>query len=362
VFEETFLLKMGDYPANEIVDMIRIVGEAGNNYSVAARLYSVRFPDRRHPNRTTMKRLSDRAEHRGTLKRTRTKTGPNEATAVATIASVMLNPQISTRVIERQYDIPRSTANRILRTFKFHPYHINLTQQLGGEDFQRRVRFCNWARGQIQRNPAFVENLLFTDEATFNNRGQVNRHNCHYYSDVNPHWQRNQEFQRQWSINVWVGIVGDHIIGPYFFLDNLNAANYLSFLQNDLPDLLRPVGNQVLRIMWFQQDGAPAHKARIVKTYLNRRFTNRWIGIGSEIHEFPPRSPDLTPLDFFLWGYVKDIVYAKKPTTREDMKNRIREACRSITPVVLHDVRRAFHRRLERCIQQNGRAFEHLIA
>jgi len=105
---------------------------------------------------------------------------------VATIASVMLNPQISTRVIERQHGIPRSTVNRILKTFKFHPYHINLTQQLGWEDFQRQVRFCNCAGGQIQRNRAFVENLLFSDEATFNNRGQDNRYNCHYYSDVNP--------------------------------------------------------------------------------------------------------------------------------------------------------------------------------
>jgi len=86
------------------------------------------------------------------------------------------------------------------------------------------------------------------------------------------------------------------------------------------------------------------------------------IGIGSEIHEFPPRSPDLTLLDFFLWDYVKEIVYAEEPTTRENMKNRIREACRSITPAVLHNVKRAFRRRLERYIQQNGRIFEHLIS
>jgi len=66
MFEEIFLLKMGDHPPNEIVDMIRIVGEAGNNYSAAAWLYSVRFPDRRHPNRKVMKRLSDRAEPRHT--------------------------------------------------------------------------------------------------------------------------------------------------------------------------------------------------------------------------------------------------------------------------------------------------------
>jgi len=73
---------------------------------------ALRFLDRRHPNRKVMKRLSDRAEHRSTLKRTRLKTSPNEATAVATIASIiidiwgfniMLNPQISIRIIERQY-------------------------------------------------------------------------------------------------------------------------------------------------------------------------------------------------------------------------------------------------------------------
>lgn len=206
--------------------------------------------------------------------------------------------------------VPRSTTNRILRTFKFHPYHINLTQQLEREDFQRRVRFCNCAQDQIQRNSALWK-IAFLDEATFNNGGQVNRHDCHYYSDVNPHWQRNQEFQKQWSINIWIGIMGDHIIGLYFFEENLNAANYLHFFQNDLPDLLRSIGNQVLRIMWFQQDGAPAHKARIVKTYLSRRFPNQWIGIGSKIHEFPSSSPDLTLLDFFLWGYVKDMSMQK---------------------------------------------------
>jgi len=154
--------------------------------------------------------------------------------------------------------------------------------------------------------------------------------------------------------------MGDHIIGPFFFEENLNAANYLYFLRNDLPDLLRPVDNQVLRIMWFQQDGTPAHKARIVKTYLSRRFPNRWIGIDSEIHEFPPRSPDLT-LGFFLVGLCQRQCLCRRTNDREDRKNRIREACRSITPALLRNVRRAFRRRLEHCIQQNGRVFEHLI-
>jgi len=120
MFEEVFLLKMSDYPSNEIVDIICIVDEAGNNYSAAARLYSVRFPDRRHPNRKVMKRFSDLAKHRGTLKRTQTKTGPNEAVAI----SVMLNLQIFTRIIERQHGISRWTIE-FLELLSFIP--ITLT-------------------------------------------------------------------------------------------------------------------------------------------------------------------------------------------------------------------------------------------
>jgi len=58
----------------------------------------------------------------------------------------------------------------------------------------------------------------------------------------------------------------------------------------------------------------------------------------------------------------KTLSMPEDPMTREDMKNRIREACRSITPTVFHNVRRAFRRRFERCVQQNGHAFEHLIS
>jgi len=100
---------------------------------------------------------------------------------------------------------------------------------------------------QIQRNSYFIAEILFSNEATFDNREGVNRHN--YYSNQNPHWQRNQEFQRKWSINVWAGILGNNIIGPYFFEQHLNAENYFAFLQNDLPNLLRHINNDLLNQM-----------------------------------------------------------------------------------------------------------------
>ncbi len=51
-----------------------------------------------------------------------------------------------------------------------------------------------------------------------------------------------------------------------------------------------------------------------VRSYVNETFPNRWIGQKGCI-EYPPRSPDITPLEFFLWGYLKDRVYATKPDT-----------------------------------------------
>jgi hypothetical protein len=69
----------------------------------------------------------------------------------------------------------------------------------------------------------------------------------------------------------------------------------------------------------FQQDGAPPHWGRIVPDYLDATFPNCWLGRDGPL-AWPPQSPDVTPLDFFLWGYVKDKVYATKVTGFADLK------------------------------------------
>ena len=52
--------------------------------------------------------------------------------------------------------------------------------------------------------------------------------------------------------------------------------------------------------IYFQQDGAPPHYASEVREWLDNRFDCRWLGHRGPV-EYPARSPDLTPLDFFLW-------------------------------------------------------------
>ncbi|XP_031789247.1 uncharacterized protein LOC116418318 [Nasonia vitripennis] len=112
--------------------------------------------------------------------------------------------------------------------------------------------------------------------------------------------------------------------------------------------------------MWVQLDGAPPHFAQTVRTFLNKRYPNQWIGRGSPV-AWPPISPDLTSPDFYLWGYLKNTCYEQQPTTREDMMERIRTACAEIPRNVLLSTVRHFLRRIQLCIDVNGRQFEHIL-
>lgn len=78
-------------------------------------------------------------------------------------------------------------------------------------------------------------------------------------------------------------------------------------------------------------------------------FVRRWIGQRGSV-EYPPRSPDLTPLDFFLWGTLKNTVYATKSCTLDAMKNAIMTACETIPIETISHVCRSDPQCCRRCI------------
>ncbi|KAG7301194.1 hypothetical protein JYU34_014053 [Plutella xylostella] len=186
--------------------------------------------------------------------------------------------------------------------------------------------------------------------------GVFNTHNEHVWSHANPRAFRETGFQHRWRINVWAGIIGDHLIGPVFLPHALNGANYLGFLRGQLEELLEDLPVAAYHRVVFQHDGAPAHFAVQVRNYLAARFP-QWIGRGGVI-PWPPRSPDLTPLDFFLWGHVKTTVYAVECGTEEQMRQRIVDAFAGIDPPMIRRVVDSVRRRTRLCIQQQGRHIE----
>ena len=72
----------------------------------------------------------------------------------------------------------------------------------------------------------------------------------------------------------------------------------------------------------FQQDGAPLHIGKKVKLFLQKNFKDLVISRHFDFH-WPARSPDITPLDYWFWGHVKNQIYKKKITSLVELKGRI---------------------------------------
>lgn len=229
-------------------------------------------------------------------------------------------------------------------------------------DFGRRIEFCRHLLHTDVDDVNFLRSILWTDESKFDKEGIVNYHNLHNWAEKhqNPHVKRPRGFQRRFSVNVWAGLIGNKLIGPHYLPDNINGANYLQFIINDLPDLVEEVFQEDRPIV-FQHDGCPAHWSVAVREHLNNAFPNSWIGRGGPI-PWPPRSPDLTPIDFHVWGRAKELVYVTEVQNREDLINRINAAFVKMKAEMLLRVTTVeIRNRCRECIRNQGQQFEQLL-
>ena len=142
----------------------------------------------------------------------------------------------------------------------------------------------------------------------------------------------------------------------------MTGQNYLDFLQNELPKQLEDVPLATRIAMYFQHDGDTSHYTRHVMQHLNDIFPNWWIGRGNTI-KWPPRSPELTKLDFCLWGLMESEVYIKKVDTRDELLVNILDvtACIKERQDALRRTTRRVFIRVAKCIDVDGGIFEHLL-
>ena len=114
--------------------------------------------------------------------------------------------------------------------------------------------------------------------------------------------------------------------------------------------------------MYFQHDGVPPHYTRHVKEYLHESFPNRWLGRGGPV-AWPPSSPDLTPLDYYLWGHMKTLVYETKVESSAALRDPIFAAAEHIRnhPDNAVAATQSLLIRAENCIATGGGHFEQLL-
>ncbi|KAJ8939827.1 hypothetical protein NQ318_013046 [Aromia moschata] len=165
-----------------------------------------------------------------------------------------------------------------------HPYKLVPANELADDDFdrqfvyqnrrrRRRILFCKQMIQMIDDNTLQIENLHFTAMLIEKLSLLVER---------NSSPDQGTTLHTQHPEKVWAGIIGEHIIGPFFVNGNLNGI-YFALLQNNvvptMANLYPAEGNPQLpgNTIWLKQDGAPAHYEVNVRQYLHTIFPNRWI-------------------------------------------------------------------------------------
>lgn len=127
---------------------------------------------------------------------------------------MVIRPAVYEERAAAELNITSTTVWRTLTADGRYPYYFQQVQHLLPQDFQQRRLFSDWYLNQVDRNPQFSRQILWTDEAIFTRRG--NQRNNYLSLHENPHAIHEQHFQHEFQCNVWLGIIDDILIGLHF--------------------------------------------------------------------------------------------------------------------------------------------------
>ncbi|GFS81730.1 uncharacterized protein TNCV_2706731 [Trichonephila clavipes] len=312
-------------------------------------------------------KLEDRARAgRPCLKQAR---APCIAVEMEAIASEAASGISSAREASRRLGLPSSSVHNILRRIlQLFPYKLQSCHELLPADTAQREAFAKGAFSKMEQDPTWFFYILWTDEAHFSLHGDVNNHNCRIWATSNPREYTKKPLHSP-KVTAWCGFTGSFILGPFFFetqcpvngwiTETVNAQRYLTLLRETVVPCLIQRG-QISNVM-FMQDGATSHTANLVKAFLIQTFGEDRIVSRRCRYPWPPRSPDLTPADFWLWGYLKSRVYLSGPSSLSELKDAIRREVSSIHPDMLHSTVAGFVTRLECLLPCGGGHVEHIL-
>ena len=337
----------------------------GESASVVILNFKRHFRVKSSPALITIKRVIEKFEEEGTVQGSPRK-HPRPVKSEENIESVKdvitTTPSKSVRKISSEAGLKRSSVHVILTSdLKMYPYKVQVVHGLKDGDPERRLLYCQWFLNKARETPEFLDSVFFSDEATFHLSGQVNRQNTRFWGLENPHEiAETKSFSPK--VTVWAATSSARVIGPFFFeydqgkAVTVNKKNYVNALETYFIPRLREL-RIPLHSVWFQNDNATPHTSGLSTQYLERRFQDRVIGKDL----WPARSPDLSPLDFFLFGYLKKRVYRNTPASTEDLKTAIVEEVATVNQGMLQNVFRNILTRVKKCTSRGGQHFQHLL-
>ena len=339
-----------------------------NSVADVVQRFQERFPERQAPTGKTVRNVVRKFQTHGTVKNLnsgnsgRRKTVCSAENIELVRAALEENPTLTTR--RNGLNISQKSVNRIIRKeINWFPYKIRRRHEIKDGDHERRLAYSRWLLRQFN-DPLFRSKIVIGDEAAFSMNGHVCSKNMVMYSPKGdrPEFHYDVPNSRE-KVTVWSALCGNgELLGPYFFDGNIDGETYFHMLNVQVvPDLnnifnFNIVGDHFYdNNVWWFQDGAPWHQRVMVRNRLRELFGNQIVSLNHDL-EWPPRSPDLTPCDFFLWGYIKSKVFETPPQNVLELRERIFtefDLLRNDRELIVKVVR-SMESRAQKCIERNG--------
>jgi inhibitor of nuclear factor kappa-B kinase subunit alpha len=270
---------------------------------------------------------------------------------------VRRNPKRSIRKMATDLNMSERSMRRIVKdVLHLKPYKMQEVQLLNTTAKRNRLQRCRalkkrFANGR-HSNIVFSDEKLFTIEQSFNR--QNDRILATGLSEMVENARHVTRTQKPASVMIWAGITAEGRT-PLCFIDQGVKVDSKVYLEHVLQGVLQPwATNHFDETPWcFQQDSAPAHKAKIVQAFCKDNFPE-----FISIEEWPSSSPDLNPMDFSIWGILEKNVNATQHSNIENLKCALKKAWEEIPQEQLRASVDEFYNRLTRCIRAKGGHFE----
>ena len=269
--------------------------------------------------------------------------------------TVDANPRNSMRSLAKHYKVSEGTIRNVVHeNMGYKSYALKKGQFLSQKMKENRLLKSKLLLNKF-KDPATQDLVwFFSDEKNFDQDQKVNRRNdrwlCEDSSEV-PIVMLNK-----FPASVMVlGVVSSegHVMPPHFFAKGLkvNSAVYIEVLKTVVKPWIDSVRNG--RLYVFQQDSAPSHKARLTQEWMAENFNDHVTP-----DTWPPNSPDLNPLDYYVWGVVEKEVNEHFHNTLDSLKATILRVMSNMSQDHLVKACMRFRSRVEAVIQADGGFFE----
>ena len=288
--------------------------------------------------KTSVKRLCNRLDTYGTTDRRpgsgrlRTATTDENQEDVDELICSQEEPGSHTRpqTIADDLGVSYTSVQRMVKRSKINNFKRVQTPQMDDGARGRRVNRAVGLSKKFGKNPRMIERAVFKDESDFPLQIQMNKQNNRVYSkgkksDIPVENLCHEGNRQSKKVMVSAALTWHGATKPFFVNSGgikVNGPNYLQHLKKELFPAVRKV---YPREDWiFIQDGAPSHRSNLVQDFLQENMHRRHVSK----EEWPPKSLDSNPLDFYFWNKVKREVYKgrhNKPfATEKEMQQRIK--------------------------------------